>query len=177
MKRPELFIWVDLETTDIDPKAEGSQILEVAIILTDGYLKKLDSYESTVRLEKDVKMSSWCIKQHASSGLLQACANHGHSRDDVIKGIVGLIDSHISCEAEKIVLAGSSVHFDRAWLQEHWPTVLDDVSHRNFDVSSVAMLMNHVEPPPRPTDHRAMSDIEWSLECARAYLLHVSPPL
>lgn len=63
-------------------------------------------------------------------------------------------------------LCGSSVHFDRSFLNEHLSAAADELHHRNLDVRTMleCLRMWHgVEPPPCESPHRALSDVHLAL--------------
>ena len=69
----------------------------------------------------------------------------------------------------RVVLAGSSVHFDKGFLQLAMPRFMRRVSHRIFDVSVASLLCRSLGMPrlPKPDDkssHRAGYDVARSIE-------------
>jgi oligoribonuclease (3'-5' exoribonuclease) len=70
----------------------------------------------------------------------------------------------------RVPLAGSSVHFDRAFLKKHLPTFEARLSYRNLDASGMRMFCESLGMPPLPkheSAHRAMADVEASIALAR----------
>ncbi len=69
------------------------------------------------------------------------------------------------------MLAGSSVHFDRMFLQHYHPQVIERFSHRLYDVSAVKLFCRSLGMPPFPeisAAHRAKDDIDESILHAKA---------
>jgi oligoribonuclease len=58
-------------------------------------------------------MGEWCVKQHGSSGLTQACIDSPHAHEDVHQRVAEYVRKWIP-ERGAGVLAGSSVHADKA---------------------------------------------------------------
>ena len=72
-RSPDNLIWIDLETTGLDP--ETRVILEIACLVTDKDLNELgDGIDLVVHQEGHAigQLDPWCVKQHAASGLLDA---------------------------------------------------------------------------------------------------------
>lgn len=75
-------------------------------------------------------------------------------------------------------LAGSTVGFDRGFLQEHLPEFLKLISYRNVDVSSITELAKRWAPkvyerrPKKDAEkaHRALADVRESVDYLRFYL-------
>lgn len=74
-----------------------------------------------------------------------------------------------------MVLAGSSINFDKMFLQFQMPDLCDCLHYRSIDVSSIMELAKRWNPQlhpysPKPShSHRAMDDILSSLELLRFY--------
>ncbi|KAF8721189.1 hypothetical protein AX14_010484 [Amanita brunnescens Koide BX004] len=166
-------VWVDCEMTGLNPGKD--KLLEIAVIITDGDLERVDDgINLIIHREKDVldNMDSWCIKQHGQTGLTQACLESPHSVESVASQILSYIKQRIP--KEKVAyLAGSSVHFDRAFLSQEMSEVVDWLHYRIVDVSTIKVLANRWCPQHRHTheesDHRALSDILGSIQELRTY--------
>ena len=67
-------------------------------------------------------------------------------------------------------LAGSSVHFDLAFLRVHMPRLAASLSHRVYDVSSVKLFCRSLGMPKLPPEeaHRAWPDVMESIRHAEA---------
>jgi len=101
-------------------------------VITDGNLDQVDDgIEFVINTEKKYldAMDEWCTKQHASSGLTEACLNSPHSKEFVTQSVLAYIQKWIP--RHKIgVLAGSSVHADRSFLVEEMPQIIDWLHYR-----------------------------------------------
>ena len=63
-------VWIDLEMTGLDISKE--QIIEIAVVITDGkLLKKIRGPNLVIQCDERIlgNMSKWCIKTHKKSGL------------------------------------------------------------------------------------------------------------
>ncbi|KAF8345987.1 ribonuclease H-like protein [Amanita rubescens] len=167
-------VWVDCEMTGLAPGKD--KLLEIAVIVTDGDLQCVDDGISlTIHREKDVldNMDPWCIKQHGSTGLTQACLESPHNVKNVASQVLSYIKQRIP-EEKVAYLAGSSVHQDRAFLFHEMPEILEWLHYRIVDVSTIKVLANHWIPQHAYThkaesDHRALSDILGSIRELQSY--------
>lgn len=71
MRYRENIVWIDLETTGLDP--ETSVILEIAVVITDKHLNLLAQGSLVVHHPNDalVGLDDWVQEQHQASGLLE----------------------------------------------------------------------------------------------------------
>ncbi|KAK7691734.1 hypothetical protein QCA50_005134 [Cerrena zonata] len=123
-------VWIDCEMTGLDPKQ--NQIIEIAVLITNGNLELVDEginyVIKTERAALDL-MDEWCTNQHGSSGLTQACIDSPHTKEFVTQQVLNYIKKWIPQQRVGI-LAGSSVHADRAFLVEEMPEVTDWLHYR-----------------------------------------------
>ncbi|THH01340.1 hypothetical protein EW026_g1347 [Hermanssonia centrifuga] len=166
-------VWIDCEMTGLNPKTD--KILEIAVLITNGNLDLVDpGLQFVINTEKAVldRMDEWCTNQHGKSGLTQACLSSTHSTEFVSKQVLDYIKKWVP-EQRVAVLAGNSVHADRAFLAEEMPQVLDWLHYRIVDVSSIKELCRRWFPtrlPPKhifvndgAVSHRALDDIRGSI--------------
>lgn len=70
-------------------------------------------------------------------------------------------------------LCGSTISFDRGFLQVYMPKVLNTLHYRNVDVSTVKLLAERWWPtlptPEKQDKHRALDDIRDSINLLRFY--------
>lgn len=172
-------LWIDLETGGLEP--ERVQILEVAAIATDGDLNELGRFNAVVRHEH-FTLTPWTYKQHGESGLLDLVTDSTKSfgMDAVGKTVCSFIREH---KCERAPLAGSSVHFDRRFLQKYMPEAIKLLGYRNVDVSCMTELAKRWLPksaladrPPKRDLHRAIPDLEDSINLARYYRRFIQVP-
>lgn len=92
-------------------------------------------------------MDEWCRTTHGAvrppsarvyshsniylpqSGLTQACINSPHTKDFVAQEVLNYIKKWVPKE-KTAVLAGNSVHMDRAFLMEEMPEVVNWLHYR-----------------------------------------------
>ena len=171
-------LWVDLETSGLDPKNDG--VLEVAAILTEGpELVEVDSLTAIVPHNPE-RVARACnghvLRMHAKSGLLGALktpAKCGPPLPVIDSDLAGMVLKH-TASGKPPMLGGSSVHFDRSFMKVHLPVAEKVLSHRNFDTSTLIAaekLAGFPEPEEeREVMHRALDDIQWSLKKAREFV-------
>lgn len=197
-------VWIDIETTGLN-KDCGS-ILEIAIVCTDDQLHEIgEPLASLVRpLEgKGIEaMDDFVREIHTKNGLLaelyegapnDRCVRetlpHPHEvMERAVEHVLTIACGEAKDEPDghkkllkKTPLAGSSVHFDRAWLEVHMPALPALLSHRHLDVSSFNEAASRWAPKlhgkrpnldengkPLPA-HRALDDIYASIRTARHY--------
>ncbi|KAG8816645.1 hypothetical protein FRC19_011896 [Serendipita sp. 401] len=130
-------VWIDCEMTGLDFKKH--KLLEIAVIITNGDLKRVDKgIDYVIRTDKaDLdQMDEWCTRTHGETGLTKACLESENGHDWVESTVLEYIKKWVPTQRTAI-LAGSSVHFDRAFLAEHMPSLTDWLHYRIVDVSSV----------------------------------------
>lgn len=180
-------LWMDLETTGLVPR-EG-RILEVACIATDKDLNVLSTYHTLIGPPPtDVEIREWpqvVWDMHRDSGLISELKQLVEIDRGFVPGVARVEQAIIrwlnGLELVKpIVLAGSSVDFDRNWLEVHMPDLWSNLHYRVADVSSTREFIRRWMPfydealmavlgERAPSKHRAMPDLEDSLALARVF--------
>ncbi len=194
-----MLIFIDLETTGLDPR--NGSILEIAVVTTDDVLNEVG--KPLVSLVKPLHglghevMDDFVYEMHTKNGLLTALYEGHHGDTDAGWGRVTpsamVRDLPRRCDVEQLligafqvasrslIMAGSSIHFDRAWLDEHMSDFMKLFSHRMVDVSSFTEMAKRWAPEiyaKRPglgpdgkpiPQHRALDDIRMSIETLRYY--------
>ena len=173
--RNDRMVWVDLEMTGLDPQHD--EIVEMAVIVTDGELAELDGGVSFVVRPPDLAilrgMEDVVVGMHTESGLLAEIpsglplAEAGQAALDYVRG-------HVP-EPRKAPLAGSSVYVDRMFLARHLPDLDGYLHYRLVDVSTIKELSRRWYPrtyfnaPAKTGGHRALADIRESIAELRYY--------
>jgi oligoribonuclease len=160
--------------TGLDLKTDA--LVEVAVLVTDAELQVLGEGVDLVIRPPDealAQMSDVVRSMHTSSGLLEALA-HGISLTEARDQILRYVTTYVP-EAGKAPLAGNTVHMDRLFLARDLPDVEAHLHYRNVDVSSIKELARRWFPrvyfaaPPKIGNHRALGDIQDSIEELRYY--------
>jgi len=128
-------------------------------------------------------MNEWCIQHHKASGLTAACLASKHTTASVQKEIMKYIKKWVP-KQRTAMLAGNSVHADRAFLAREMPEVVDWLHYRIVDVSSIKELHRRWYPRRplpvcalnRDSKHRALDDIRGSLEELKWYRQNIFVP-
>lgn len=171
MKR---IFWVDMEMTGLDPLS--SVIIEFAAIITDLEFQPMASYHEVVYQPPKAltNLDEWNTRTHTESGLL-AKIPHGKPLKEVEKQAIELLDAHF--EGEPAVLAGNSIHQDRKFIDRYMPALSEKLSYRLLDVSSFKQVFNHRYGIqfPKNNNHRALDDIQGSIDELKHYLQFVNP--
>jgi len=165
--------WIDLETTQLDPKT--GHILEIAVIITTGFeMKELKRMHIIVHQEPKVfdDMSDWCQDQHRKPrpdengrSLIDLC-HHSTVTLKKAEKLLGDFLDHFR-QGKWIIMWGSSIRLDYDFLTHHMPSMKRRLHYRLGDVSSVMETCKRFYPglrlPHADTSHCAMDDIESSL--------------
>lgn len=173
-----MIVWVDIETTGLDPRI--GHVLEFAAVVTDDDLDVLYAVEGRTPPATYLRAAcdDFVLQMHTASGLWDAI----EARDTMSPAdAMGRLYDELACEygsdtLKATPLGGSSVHFDRNFL-EHWyyPAFLGVLSHRHFDVSALNEFAKRFAPeayesrPQAEPRHRAMPDVRFSIELAKHY--------
>lgn len=152
--KTDKFIIVDIETTGLDPRQD--MVLEVGVIVTDSDLQ-IEAENSWL-----VRENGWRARlnenpvvreMHEKSGLVNdIIALPGYSDPDrPTEAMVALfiwrwLNDTLGLEAGVYPMTGSSVHFDRQFLNERLIVAESFFHYRNIDVSSVRSLCSAFNP-------------------------------
>jgi oligoribonuclease len=175
-------IWVDLEMTGLE--VASSNIIEIAIVITDKYLTELNRWPSgdcgqAIHQPADVlaKMDEW-VREHLTELLERV---HQSSVDLAAAEAAALAlvqeycpQSPASKRKEGCPLAGNTIGQDRAFLRAYMPKLEQYTSYRNVDVSTIKELVKRWYPGSRYVKtethkHNAMRDILASIEELQHY--------
>jgi oligoribonuclease len=160
------FVWCDLEMTGLEVGANA--IIEIGIMITGPDLKPIAEYEAAVWQPDDVlaRMEPFVKDMHTRNGLLERVRKSDISLRTAEKDAMKLVLQHTDCGEG--LLAGNSIHTDRAFISRYMPG-LDRVLHyRMIDVSSVKILTRAWFPtaPGRSkidASHTVLSDLRASI--------------
>ncbi|KAL1897886.1 Phosphatidylinositol 3,4,5-trisphosphate-dependent Rac exchanger 2 protein [Sporothrix stenoceras] len=201
---PQLpLVWIDCEMTGLNP--DNDVILEIYCFITDGQLNLVKMGQSVdgVKLDKDETerecpgwgaiihvpkerldlMDSWCTDHHGRSGLTEAVLKSSVTHEEAADGLLAYIRQYIP-KPRLGLLAGSSVHADKAFLRRApYDRVMDHLHYRILDVSTIKEAVRRWQPrvpegedvpkkdkvQHKESKHRARDDILDSIAEARRY--------
>ena len=165
-----VLLWTDVETTGLDPTVDG--LLEVGLQATTTGLEPLADMVSVVVQPGELgRVHPKVQRMHTANGLLRESL-----KGLPVRAASRLLDSYLrEWAGRRILLAGSSVGFDRRWFDVKMPGLLDGCHHRVFDVSALDEMMRAWKPglwearPKHETQHRVADCLTGSLTLARYY--------
>jgi len=163
---PTKLLWVDLEMTGLD--ATKDVILEVAAEVTDFNFKTLASYEGRVKHKREVVVERmqkniwWKDFPENRDEFIQKL-EQGKPNAEVEQDLIALVEKEFG--TEPAILAGNSIHSDRAFIKEWWPTLDLRLHYRMLDVSSLKIYMQgkYGVEFEKQEIHRAFDDIQASI--------------
>jgi oligoribonuclease len=166
-----------MEMTGLTP--ETSTILEIATIVTDAQLEIIAEGPNLVIHQPEQILSAmdeWNTTQHSRSGLLQAVRDSTISLQEAEAQTLSFIQQYTLPKLSP--LCGNSIHHDRLFLWLYMPRIIEHLSYRIVDVSSIKELAKRWYPdqltlPPKPDNHRALDDIRASINEMRFYRQHI----
>jgi oligoribonuclease len=179
----ERLVWIDCEMTGLDPVADA--LVEVAALVTDYDLNVLgEGVDVVVRPPEEAlaQMDDFVRDMHTSSGLLEML-DAGITLDEAEQQVVEYVQAHCP-EGSRPPLAGNSVGTDRIFIARDMARLDALLHYRIVDVSSIKELARHWYPrayyaaPAKRGNHRALADIQESIEELRYYraAVFVPPP-
>ena len=170
MKKATL-LWVDLEMTGLDPAED--KILELAAIATDIKLNPVATYEAVIKVdEKLIKtrmVGDFWEKNAKSRDALISQNQTGKPIAEVEKELLAFTDQYFG---KTIYLAGNSIHQDRKFIEREMPDFNQKLHYRMLDVSSWKIYFENALHKKfiKPENHRALDDINGSIEELKWYL-------
>ena len=174
---PNRINWIDIETTGLDQHTD--LLLEVGIVVTDDQLEVLDSASMVIGhftedLDARLGRSEHAKAMHTGNGLYDACVNSLHSVSDARRMIHDVLTRNNSVGA---VVGGSSVAFDRSFLDVYMPRLNRELLHyRSIDTSSFKEIVRRVNAPlfasvpDFPQTHRVLDCLAGSIGELKHYL-------
>lgn len=193
--------WIDTETTGLNPRPwyndqgerrDPATLLEVACIITDDNFKEIARYQAVTDEARRVNfdhVEQVVLDMHAQNGLWGESLSKGRPLHEIDNELEAFLEQHGVTEETVQVdanltkhrkvypqLAGSTVSFDRGFLEIYLPKSAAQLHYRNVDVTTINEIARRVWPTAhekRPNNkgvaHRAMPDIEESLRVGAYY--------
>jgi oligoribonuclease len=176
-------VWIDCEMTGLDLLADA--LIEVAVLVTDFELNVLgDGLDVVIRPpdEAIAQMDPFVKDMHTSSGLLEELPG-GLSVAEAERQVLAHV-KELCPDGSRPPLAGNTVATDRAFLARDMAELESFLHYRIVDVSSIKELARRWYPrayysaPSKNGNHRALADIQESIEELRYYraAVFVPPP-
>ena len=176
-------VWIDCEMTGLDLGADA--LIEVAALVTDFELNVLgEGVDIVVKPPPEAldQMDDFVRNMHTVSGLLDEL-DTGVTLEEAEQQVLAYVREHCP-EGSRPPLAGNTVATDRAFLARDMPDLESYLHYRIVDVSSIKELSRRWYPrayfnaPAKNGNHRALADIQESIEELRYYrsAVFVPPP-
>lgn len=180
-KKQATLLWVDLEMTGLDPVED--RILEVGVIATDWDFKEIARYEGVVkvgprlverRMLKGPAAEFFARYPQTRDALIAQNLEKGRSGRTIENELLAFIDEHFDTE-KPVLLAGNSIHMDRKFIANEWKRLDAMLHYRMLDVSAWKVVFEGKfgKKFAKPEAHRALSDIQGSIEELQYYLKKV----
>lgn len=157
-------VWLDLETTGLDPELD--RILEIGVIVTDEDLATLSVHRRVLAIDaigaERLAANDFVREMHLRSGLIAECELSTLTLGQATAELIEILPRDLP-------MAGATVGFDRSFLRAHARPLHDVFHYRNFDVSTfrVALQMWGFDVPPKSEAHRAIPDLHESIALAK----------
>ncbi|QCX26871.1 oligoribonuclease [Nocardioides jishulii] len=176
-------VWIDCEMTGLD--LEKDALIEVAALVTDFELNVLGEGVDVIikpPAEALETMIDFVRDMHEKSGLLEEL-DGGVTMEEAETLVLDYIREHCP-DGSRPPLAGNTIGTDRAFLARDMKGLEGFLHYRNIDVSSIKELSRRWYPrayfqaPEKRGNHRALADIQESIEELRYYreAVFVAPP-
>jgi oligoribonuclease len=170
----ERLVWIDCEMTGLS--LETDALIEVAALVTDFDLNVLgDGIDLIIKPPAEAleQMGDFVRTMHESSGLLDELPS-GITLAEAEEQVLSYLADHCP-EGSRPPLAGNSVATDRAFISRDMAALDEFLHYRIVDVSSIKELSRrwfpraYFQSPPKRGNHRALADIQESIEELRYY--------
>jgi oligoribonuclease len=179
----ERLVWIDCEMTGLDLRADA--LIEVAALVTDFDLNVVgEGVDVVVKPPQEAldQMDDFVRNMHTVSGLLDEL-DAGMTLAEAEKQVLDYVRAHCP-QGSRPPLAGNTVATDRAFLARDMAQLESFLHYRIVDVSSIKELSRRWYPrayynaPAKSGNHRALADIQESIEELRYYreAVFVAPP-
>jgi oligoribonuclease len=178
----ERLVWIDCEMTGLD--LVNDALIEVAALVTDFDLNVLgEGVDVIIKPPTEAldQMIEFVRTMHVTSGLLEELEN-GVTLREAEEQVMAYLLEHCPKDSRP-PLAGNSVATDRGFVARDMAELDGFLHYRIVDVSSIKELSKRWFPrsyfnaPTKRGNHRALADIQESIEELRYYRDTVFVPL
>jgi oligoribonuclease len=173
-------IWLDMEMTGLEPLT--CVPLQIAVVITDSRLEELDAGEVTIWQSEETlaRMEPFVRRMHTDNGLLERVRASEFSVVQAEREMMTLVSRW--CPFGTGILAGNSIHTDRAFIKAYFPTLHGYLHYRMVDVSSIkemarrwygrdALFVKELQ------QHTALEDARESIAELRHYRATLMAPI
>lgn len=169
-------IWLDMEMSGLDP--EQDKVLEIAVIITDPFLKIIaESPVFVIHQDDQVlgRMDAWNQSTHGKTGLIEKVKNSTYNEKQVTHSLLEFMEKYVG--KNKSPMCGNSICQDRRFMVKHMPELEKFFHYRNLDVSVFKELSKRWKPEiidgfKKAGKHEALADIIESIEELKYYREH-----
>lgn len=174
-------VWIDCEMTGLSLQTDA--LIEVAALVTDFELNVIgDGIDLVIKPPQAAleQMNELVTGMHKSSGLIEEL-DKGLTLREAEEAVLAYVREFVP-EPGKAPLAGNSIGTDRAFLARDMVELEEYLHYRVVDVSSIKELARQWYPrayfasPAKAGSHRALADIQESIEELRYYRAAVFVP-
>lgn len=164
-------VWVDLETTGLDP--DEDDIFEIGVIVTTPNLEIVDKFAQVIHqpIVSFDKMNEWVQSQHQKSLLLEDVKVSQITIKDAEQSALRFVQGY--APFKEAPMCGSTISFDRSFLRVHMPELENYFHYRNIDVSTVKELARLWYPDfpllAKREAHRTIEDLNESIANLKYY--------
>ena len=164
---------------------QADALIEVAVLVTDFDLNVIgEGIDIVIKPPAEAleQMDDFVRNMHTVSALLPEL-EHGVTLAEAEAQVLAYVQEQCGKDARP-PLAGNSIGTDRAFLARDMPTLEGWLHYRNVDVSTIKELSRrwfprtYFQAPAKRGNHRALADIQESIEELRYYreAVFVPPP-
>lgn len=167
------FLFLDLETSQLDPAITGACVLELAYIACDADLNILAEHSTIVAPSPSATYSEWArANLHPALTAPLAPQDPRPCWTATARRLARILTTW---GAAPYRLAGWSPHFDLGWLRRS-TDLAPLLSHRVWDCSTLRDMDSLWSPSPLSSSperpHRALDDCRSALDFARRWRAH-----
>lgn len=163
-------VWIDCEMSGLNLSKD--HIIEIACVITDSNLNIISIMDKPIIVHHTKEfmddMGDWCKQHHGLSGLTDLVIVSTTTMTEAEQQLLTFIKRSVPVVGSAM-LAGNSVHIDREFLLFDMPSVVNHLSYRIIDVSTITTLVKRWCPkaycnrPVKHSRHRALDDILESI--------------
>ena len=163
---PRNLVWLDLEMTGLDARADV--IVQAAVIITSADLAPLEQFSCDIwQPEAELaKMTPFVRDMHEKTGLLDRVRQ---SRTDLRRAEQQMLEIVSGWCPHGAVLCGNSIWQDRRFIDHYMPGLAAYLTYRLVDVSAIKVLaktwygQTALYTKPGEGEHDALVDIKNSI--------------